>query len=266
LNLKHESAAMAAFDKAIDLSPTPTMWNDIGYELALSGVQLDRALRYAESAVSSATAASRNLDVGRVDASAFAVVRSLAAYWDTLGWVYFARGDVNRALPYVEASWRLAQHAEVGDHLGQIHEKLGRRDDAVRTYAQALTAKRPSDRTRERLARLAGPAENVDRLVEKERESLSKSRTLTVSVNGASKGTAEFAVLLASPLAVEAVRFVSGDEALRPLGDALAKASVGRVFPDDVGAKIIRRGVLVCSAPTACSFTFVPTDDARPVK
>jgi tetratricopeptide (TPR) repeat protein/transglutaminase-like putative cysteine protease len=266
LNLKHESEAMAAFDKAIELSPTPTMWNDIGYELALSVTQLDRALRYAESAVSSATAASRNLDVARADASAFGVVRSLAAYWDTLGWVHFARGDLNRALPYVEASWRLAQHAEVGDHLGQIYEKLGRRDDAIRTYAQALTAERPSDRVRERLGRLAGPGENVDRLVENERESLSKSRTLTVSVGGGAKGHAEFVVLLASPSAVEAVRFISGDEALRPLGDALAKASVGRVFPDEVGAKIIRRGVLVCSSTTACSFTFMPTDDAKPVK
>ena len=119
LNLKHEPEAMAAFDKAIELSPTPTMWNDIGYELAQSGMQLDRALRYAESAVSSVTAASRNLDVARADGSAFGVVRSLAAYWDTLGWVYFARGDHSRALPYVEASWRLGQHAEVGDHLGR---------------------------------------------------------------------------------------------------------------------------------------------------
>ena len=181
LNLKHESEATAAFEKAIELSPTPTMWNDIAYALAQSGVQLDRALRYAESAVSSATAASRNLDVARADGAAFGVVRSLAAYWDTLGWVYVARGDFNRALPYVEASWRLAQHAEVGDHLAQIHEKIGRRDDAIRTYAQALSAERPSDQIRERLARLAGPGGNVDRLVEQERESFSKSRTVTVT-------------------------------------------------------------------------------------
>lgn len=266
LHLKHEGEAMAAFEKAIELSPTPTMWNDVGYALAESGAQLDRALRYAESAVSSMTAASRNLDVARADGAAFGVVRSLAAYWDTLGWVYVARGDLNRALPYVEASWRLAQHAEVGDHLAQIYEKLGRRDDAIRTYAQALTAERPSDQIRERLVRLAGPGGDVDRLVEQERESLRKDRTVTVPVSGAARGTAEFVVLLAPPSAVEAVRFVSGDEALRPLGDALVKASVGRMFPDDTGAKIMRRGVLVCSSQTACALTLVSSDDAEPVK
>jgi hypothetical protein len=62
------------------------------------------------------------------------------------------------------------------------------------------------------------------------------------------------------------VRFVNGDAALRPLADALVKASIGRVFPDDVGAKIMRRGVLACSSPTACTFTLVPTDDAEPGK
>jgi hypothetical protein len=35
---------------------------------------------------------------------------------------------------------------------------------------------------------------------------------------------------------------------------------------DDVGAEIMRRGVLACSSPTACTFTLVPTDDAEPVK
>jgi hypothetical protein len=129
-----------------------------------------------------------------------------------------------------------------------------------------MTAERPSDQIRERFARLAGAGETVDRLVEKERESLSKSRTMTVPVSGASKGTAEFVVLLASPSAVEAVRFVGGDEALRPLESALVKTSIGRAFPDDVVAKILRRGVLACSSPTACTFTLVPTDNAEPVK
>jgi Flp pilus assembly protein TadD len=266
LNLKHETEALAAFDKAVELSPKPSTWNDIGYELALSGVQLDRALRYAESAVSSASAASRNLDVRRADEAAFDVVDSMAAYWDTLGWVHFVRGDLTRALSYVEASWRLAQHAEVGDHLAQIQEKLGRRDDAIRTYAQALSARRPSDGIRERLARLMGPGENVDRLVEKERESLWKSRTLTVPAKTASEGKAEFVMLLASPSSVESVRFVSGDEALRPLGDVLAKTPMGRVFPDDVGAKIMRRGVLACSSAGACTLTLVSAEDAEPVK
>jgi tetratricopeptide (TPR) repeat protein len=255
---------MAAFDRAVELSPTPLTWNNIAYELSLKGIHLDRALQYAESAVSATTAASRNLDVSRADASALAIVRSLASYWDTLGWVYFSSGDMARALPYVEASSALAQHAEVGDHLAQIYEKLGRREDAIKTYALALSAERPADDIRERLVKLSGKRD-VDDVISANRPLLTSARTFRIDAKGAPAGTAEFFVLFSST-GVEGVRHVSGDEALRPLADAIKAASYGRMFPDDVPAKILRRGVLSCSAGAACSFTLLTPDDAEPVK
>ena len=75
---------------------------------------------------------------------------SLIAYWDTLGWVYFARGDLDKAEKYVSAAWRLGQHGEVGDHLGQIYEKRGKKDEAIRTYALAMNGLRPIPETRGR--------------------------------------------------------------------------------------------------------------------
>jgi tetratricopeptide (TPR) repeat protein len=264
LNLNRNAEAMAAFDRAVELSPTPLTWNNIAYELSLKGVHLDRALQYAESAVSATTAASRNLDVSRADASALAIVRSLASYWDTLGWVYFSNGDMARALPYVEASSALAQYAEVGDHLAQIYEKLGRREDAIKTYALALGAERPADDIRERLVKLSGKRD-VDDVISANRPLLTSARTFRIDAKGAPAGTAEFFVLFSST-GVEGVRHVSGDEALRPLADAIKAASYGRMFPDDVPAKILRRGVLSCSAGAACSFTLLTPDDAEPVK
>jgi tetratricopeptide (TPR) repeat protein len=262
VNLKRDREAVAAFDRAVELAPTPTMWNDIAYELALSAVHLDRALQYAESAVASATAASRNLDVNRADTKAMNVVQSMAAYWDTLGWVYFARGDLTRAERFVEAAWSLSHEAEVGDHLGQIYEKLGRRDDAIRMYALALAAERPPDDIRDRLARLAGDQTKVDDLVKAHREQLTNVRTVAISTKGTPGKKADFLVLFSSPSTVESVKFVSGDDGLRPLGDAIRKASYRRMFPDDVAAKILMRGTLSCAPSAAgCTFTLkLPTD------
>ena len=57
--------------------------------------------------------------------------RSLIAYWDTLGWVHFGEGDLDKAEKYVAAAWELGHHGEVGDHLGQIYEKRGEKDLAL---------------------------------------------------------------------------------------------------------------------------------------
>ncbi len=88
--------------------------------------------------------ASRNKDLP--------LVSSLIAYWDTLGWVHFGEGDLNKAEKYVAAAWELGHHGEVGDHLGQIYQKRGEKDRALRTYALSMNGLRPAPETRGRLA------------------------------------------------------------------------------------------------------------------
>ena len=267
LNLKQEPEAIAAFDRAVELAPTPTTWNDIAYELSLRGVHLDRALQYAESAVASATAASRTLDIARGDEKSLAVVKSLGAYWDTLGWVHFARGDFSRAEPFVEAAWRLGQHAEVGDHLAQIYEKTGRRDEAVKTYAMALAARRPSDDIRDRLASLLGTPAKLDMTVSLHRGELAKARTFTIAAAGPRGKTADFLILFSSSGQVDGVRFVSGDEALKPFASDIQKVSYRRLFPDTTPAKLLRRGILACPPKEgSCTFTLLLPDDTEAVK
>src|SRR5262245_47498852 len=113
MNLHRVDDARKEFDRAVELAPTPLTWNDVAYELSLGKVDLDTAQRFAESAIDAETAASRNLDADHVDARALGVVSALGSYWDTLGWVFFAKGDLAQAEKYVTASWRLSQHAEV---------------------------------------------------------------------------------------------------------------------------------------------------------
>ncbi len=267
LRLKRTDDARAAFARAVQLTPEPGTWNNVAYELTLGGVDLDRAQQYAESAVSAIAAASRNLDVDNADARALAIVGSLAAYWDTLGWVAFAKGDLAAAEKYVGAAWQLSQHAEVGDHLGQIYEKLGRGDAAVRTYAQALSAIRPDPQVREHLARAAGAGANLESLIAAHRDELAQIRTLTLDTRGPAGKHADFLVLFSQPSAVAAVKFVGGDEELRPRGADLQKLTPPKMFPDANAAKLLRRGTLACPADGGrCTFTMLLPEDARPVK
>src|SRR5215467_2815160 len=113
LNLRQHDKAMATFDRAAELDAGPRTWNEIAYRLALNKTDLALAFRYAESAVASTVAASRNLSVDHVTARGLWEVGQLGAHWDTLGWVYFAKGDLGAAEKFVRAAWALTQNAEV---------------------------------------------------------------------------------------------------------------------------------------------------------
>jgi len=268
LNLGQDDKALATFDHAVELSATPLVWNNIAYQLSLKHSHLDRAQQYAESAVSATTAALRNLSLDRLTAQELPLVPSLIAYWDTLGWVYFDEGNLDKAEKYISAAWGLGQHGEVGDHLGQIYEKQGKKDRALATYELAVTGLRPTPETKDRIAALVKNNSKLNRGA-KDNQSLQSLRTIDL---GKSKetGTADFFVLLSgvagSPAKAEAVKFVSGDEKLKIFTEALRTAEYRLTFPDDTPLKILRRGTLTCSPTTStCTFVLMLPDDVRTV-
>jgi tetratricopeptide (TPR) repeat protein len=274
LNLGQDDKALATFDHAVELSATPLVWNNIAYQLSLKNSHLDRAQQYAESAVSATTAALRNVSLDRLTPQDLPLVPSLIAYWDTLGWVYFGEGNLDKAEKYIAAAWDLGQHGEVGDHLGQIYEKEGKKDRALRTYALSLSALRPIPETRDRLAVLAGGSAKTDATVAKYKDELQQSRTIDLGKVAKETATAEFFVLLSrglgragsSAATVEAVKFTSGDEKLKVFTDALRTAEYRLSFPDDTPVKILRRGILSCStAAGTCTFVLILPDDVRTV-
>jgi tetratricopeptide (TPR) repeat protein/transglutaminase-like putative cysteine protease len=266
MNLHRVEDARKEFNRAVEMSPTPGTWNDVAYELSLGKVDLDTAQRYAESAVAAETAASRNLDLDHVDARALGVVNALASYWDTLGWVFFAKGDLAQAERYVAASWRLSQHPEVGDHLAQIYEKHGRTADAIAQYAAALAGENPAQLVREHLAALAGPDVKPDALVSQHKRDLDAARTFTTTVKAAAGTKADVAVLLSAPNVVDGIRFIGGDRDLATTVAGLKTLPLDGAFPTDSPAKLLRRGTITCGAGDMCTLTLVLPGDAKPVK
>jgi tetratricopeptide (TPR) repeat protein/transglutaminase-like putative cysteine protease len=270
LNLGRDDKALASFDKALDLSATPVVWNNIAYQLSLKNAHLDRAQQYAESAVAATAAASRNLALDQLNQRDLLVVPSLIAYWDTLGWVYFQEGELAKAEKYVSAAWVLGQHGEVGDHLGQIYERSGEKEKAIKTYALALKGIRPAPETRGRLAALVGGDSKVNAVVGKYQDELQQARTIKLGKVATITASADFFVLLApgnpDPV-VEGVKFVSGEEKLKVFSEALRTAKFPVIFPDDKPTKVLRRGILSCSTTTGeCAFVLLLPDDVLSVE
>jgi tetratricopeptide (TPR) repeat protein len=241
------------------------VWNNIAYQLSLKDSHLDRAQQYAESAVSATAAELRNVSLDRLSNKELPLVRSLIAYWDTLGWVHFTEGDLNKAQKYVSAAWELGHHGEVGDHLGQIYQKRGEKDLAMRTYALSMSGLRPAPETRGRLASLAGGDAKADAAVARYKDELQHLSTIDLG-KATQTGNADFFILISggggSTAKVDAVKFVSGDEKLKSYTDALKTADYHLTFPDDTPVKVFRRGTLSCAiASGKCQFALTLPDD-----
>ncbi|HTH02852.1 MAG TPA: DUF3857 domain-containing protein [Vicinamibacterales bacterium] len=262
LNLGNSERAMVAFARAAELAPTPLTWNNVAYQLALKGAYLDRAQQYAESALSAVAADSRNFSIGHVTARELAITESIGSYLDTLGWVAFAKNDFASAETLISAAWWITEHAEVGDHLGQIADRRGNRDEATRWYAFALNGDRPEAATRDRLGAAAGKNVNIDELVRKYRAELSRTRSIGIKGTPAISGKADFFLLVGGDGKVEDAEFTSGDETLKPLSATLKTVQFQNISSASQPLKVLRRGTVVCNP--ACAITLVPASEARP--
>jgi tetratricopeptide (TPR) repeat protein len=241
------------------------LWNNIAYELADNDANLDRAEQYAESAISQVASALRNLSPERVTMNDMANVVALASYWDTLGWVKFKRGDIASAEKYIQAAWKLSQNGEVADHLGQIAAKRGKRDEAMRWYAQAMSGNRPKIDTRERLSKLVSDQKKADALIAELRPQIEKMRTYPVGKIGTKAGKADFLVVFTPANKVEAVKYISGDDSLKGAATQIASTSFGEMFPDTTPTKLVRRGTLECQASGDCTFRLMEPEDVTSV-
>lgn len=262
LGLEKDKDALADFEKAATLSPSPLVDNDIAYALAGKKVALDRAKEYADAAIAPTEKLLSRIDLQHVTSNDLVAMNALPAFWDTLGWIYFQQGKSALAEPLIEAAWRLNQTGDTGDHLAQIYEARGEKQSAIRVYEEAVAAGTSSADTRERLKKLLGSAASnasIDANVKRATAELVRERTVSLGAATVS-GKAEFVVLLEpsarGPIAIDA-RFLRGDDRLAAMAQRFRSASFAPIFPPGSRAKVVLRGVVICSARAAkCEFVF----------
>jgi tetratricopeptide (TPR) repeat protein len=269
LNIGDRDKALASFQKAAALSSSPAVRNEAAFSLAEQGTDLDKAREYAESAIRMTAAELEKADVAHPTPADLIQTSNIGAYWDTLGWIYFRKGDLARAERYIRAAWLLSQDGEVGDHLAQIYQKSGAKERAIQQCAMALAAAHPSPDTRARLMLILGGNAQIDDLVKAARPKLEKLRTFAVQLPVKENASADFLIAMSPGGAkslstrIEAVRFVGGDESLRRFANDLKSIDFGEVFPDATPMKLIRRGTLACEPAGRCKFTLLLPEGTR---
>jgi tetratricopeptide (TPR) repeat protein/transglutaminase-like putative cysteine protease len=222
---------IAEIQDAVAKDGSPATLNDAAYTLADNNLQLDDALRYAKKAVGDVEDDTIDITLDELSPKDIQTVPILAAYWDTLGWVYFRMGHLEQAEKFLRAGWSLTQDPVVADHLRQVYTKQGKK-----------------------------------REVPRDTQALQELRTVKLGKLATKNVSAEFFLLFAPGPKVVETQFISGSEELRDSGKALEAAKFDVPFPEDGDSQIVRRGILDCeSVLPGCVFVLIPPNSLHSV-
>jgi TonB family protein len=262
LGLGQVDKGLAILNKLAEEHPVASTLNNVAYRLAAHGVRLDLAERYAQTAVTTTATA---LIAGAEEPPSLSALRQvvlLTTYWDTLGWIHFKQGDLDKADKFITAAWSANPSGRAGDHLGQLYERRGQKQQAIHAYAMALAARDTLPETRRRLEALVS-ARDADGLVARAGDDLVALRTIPAAKLLPEKATADFYVVQAQKPAVAEAQFIRGDERLRPLTKSVQDLTPAAVFPEAIPPKIVRRGTLSCPGQGGdCSIELLPAPAA----
>ena len=272
LQLHQEDSAAVEFQRAIKLDDTSNTRNSAAYALAQANTHLETAVMWAEDAIG---AVELELSQAKLPLQPTTMrrVSSLAAYWDTMGWIRFQQGKLDEAEKYIRAAAELADDSTILMHLGKIHEAQKRKDEAIEAYAEALasvpTTREADDDEKEaraRLVELLGNESFVEDRVKQARPRLRERRSVSIPNPTSLEGIAQYILMVGPGSKVIDLQGMTPDDSLAGLKDALRGAAMPQSFPDDTTHKIPRVGTLSCPrAEQPCTFTFTPATAAARV-
>jgi Flp pilus assembly protein TadD len=116
--------------RAIELNPqnAPAL-NYLGYTWAEMGVQLDEA--------------------EKLIVRALKIEPNDGFFIDSLGWVYFQRGEYAKAVEHLERAVELTvDDPVIIEHLGDAYEKIGRTEQALQRYRESLKKSKEEDQSK----------------------------------------------------------------------------------------------------------------------
>jgi len=116
----HVEQAEKLFETCIAANPqSDEALNYLAYLWAVRGVNLDRALAYVQRAL--------------------AIDPDDGAYVDTLGWIYYKRGDYEQALTALKrASDLIPDDPTITEHVGDALQALGQKRESLRYWTKSL--------------------------------------------------------------------------------------------------------------------------------
>ncbi|MDP8290127.1 MAG: tetratricopeptide repeat protein [Candidatus Susulua stagnicola] len=136
--------ALDVWEKGRVVDPTfAPILNGLGYTYAEKGIKLDLAEDLVKKAL--------DQDPGN------------GAYLDSLGWIYFKKGEFVKAKEYIFKAIELIRDPDIYEHLGDIYIKLGDQENAVKYYKEGFLQFPSSKRLKSRIKEY----EQKDKLLKK---------------------------------------------------------------------------------------------------
>ena len=262
LRLGEDDKASEQFHKAVNLQPGEETLNNVAWALGDAGKRLPEALGYALQAVREVETRSADQSSLSAKEQRLGLMGSMAAYWDTLGWIYFRMDDLNTAQKYLSAAWALSLDPSIGDHLVQVYDKQGRKDRAAQISSLALAAipVNGDSRLRNKFLARGSKSPAVATKWGDSLKDLARLSEFRLSSSSAKEGTAQFELTLAKGQVADEVKFIRGNEDMRDLASTIKTLQFNAEFPDDGPTKIVRRGDVTCSRDRGCSFHLWPVN------
>jgi len=259
--------ATEQFKKAIDVNPDPMVLNQVAYALGDNKVKLKEAESYSEQAVQQLSEESTHIHAENTEKDDFVLMGKLAMNWDTLGWIKFQAGDIESAESYIAASWQLVQNPEVGEHLVEIYEKLGKLEKAAAVCRMSQAAfgheqaqKKLADEMKRLKPHLPAKSGGDGSLA------LSDMRTLHVTFQTKLADNSRWmhiVIVLTSGGKQAEIAYVSGAEELQKANGVLAAVKYPQTFPDSTPVRVVRKAVFSCSVYSKdCAIVLMPAPDA----
>ena len=261
LSLKRNDEAAAAAKSVLARTDDPALLNDTAYELSETG--LDEATAEAATRRSIAIEEEKSVTMGAAEANsrAFAEAQLLVASWDTLGWILYREGKPEEARPYISAGWRASLRADVADHLGQVDEALGHKDDAITDYAFSRTALTSSatpelrGHVMDSIARLTAAGAKIRG--DTGTDALQKLRTWSLG-KATTTGWGTFRLEITTAGVVDEQQMSGDRKALASMDAAIRALKFPELLPPDSKAHLLRSGVVSCTTGSDCELVLVP--------
>lgn len=268
--LGQTTQGVAELEKAVNSAPDANALYRAAYVLAENDVELDRAMSWAQTSMTIESARLENISIVNLSPAQFALVSDIAKCWHTLGWIDFRRGEFEQARVFIEAAWYLRPRPVIGNHLGQIYEKLHRANDASRVYAMAIAADElpthefaPPDEVAEiteRLNRLLGKSDSDHS--QQGKADLDAMRTLYVPNQAHWEGSKELELTLESKTIAQS-REISTTAGSPDFGRVLSGLPLPVNLPIEGQLQVPRRGTLTCTAhDNECRLRFLWDEEA----
>lgn len=159
--------AVREFDRALAMTHTSTVENNVAFYLAEGGYELERARQLILGTLEpEARRVCEPSAISKDDQCAAQLAR-LSSWLDTAGWVMYRQGRSQEAEAYLRSSWAIAPRADPGVHLAAILAALGRTEEAARYFNQAsaldgFSSADDVEETRATLAKLNAPLGSPD--------------------------------------------------------------------------------------------------------